>query len=133
MADTSTNIKVKGRVELRPSTKCYYWHIVLTWYEGKTRRRESVATKFTETHNDATRKKTRNKGRAETFCTEVVKNKELLLNNNTLDIGGSMLFSDFMEHEWLPIIEKTVSERTFSGYTTNVKSSIAPYFKAKGI
>ena len=139
MADTSTRIKVKGRVELRPSTKCWFWHIIFTWYDdnvkddkGKPKRqRESISTKFTESHADVAKKKTRNKGRAEKVCEEEVKKKEAEVN--CVSGSSNLLVADFMEKIWLPEIKKEVSTRTYSGYKVNVKSSIAPYFRSKNI
>lgn len=44
----------------------------------------------------------------------------------------NMLFADYMIY-WLDIIKPNVTLNTYSGYSANVKSIIAPYFREKGI
>jgi len=45
---------------------------------------------------------------------------------------SQMLFSDYMLH-WLELIEPTVAQTTYAGYSQIVRTKVAPYFKAKGI
>ena len=50
---------------------------------------------------------------------------------NTSEMG-KMLFADYMIY-WLDVIKPNVTLNTFSGYSINVKSIVAPYFKELGV
>ena len=55
--------------------------------------------------------------------------------------GGSTLFADFIEHDWLDAVrrgdkksnKRKVKITTFGGYQLNVRSWIAPHFRSEGI
>jgi len=46
---------------------------------------------------------------------------------------GNILFADFMEFRWLPVIKTEIKLTTYGGYWLNVTSAIAPWFRERGI
>lgn len=148
MANTPANsVKVSGKLELRESTKCFYWRVMLTWYANGKRHRMSVKTGLTETD----KKNTRNKGRAKELLKKAVNEQEALLSEvmenqeplsaDSKAVARDISFANFMEHDWLEAVrrgdrkanKRKVATTTFGGYQCNVIKSIAPYFRDKGI
>ena len=138
MAGTSASkIKVTGKVKLIKSTKCFYWHLHLRWYEDGKLQRKSVATGLSETNDTNTRNKTRAKElleveieKQEQFLEDELNEQEALLAAQPTREG--ILFADFMM-QWLDIIKPTVKPTTFGSYQHNVQEVIAPYFREKDI
>jgi integrase len=80
-----------------------------------------------------------NKKRAEVMMRAKCDETEKLLEAemNALRKGtsgmGDILFADYMEHKWLPLIKTEVKVITFCGYWRNVTRVIGPHFRNKGI
>ena len=147
MAETANDIKVSGCLDLRKSTKCYYWYTVLWWYEDKKRERKSETTELPE----KSRKNTRNKGRADEILKKRIKEQEFLLctvagnKHDESDYKVDILtipYADFIEKIWFDkavrrgdrkAVRKALELTTLSGYQQNIQKNIAPYFRTKGI
>jgi integrase len=71
-----------------------------------------------------------NKKRAESIMSTERKALEEKLNQRAAP--GAILFADFMEH-WLDVIKPELKQTTYGGYCYNVKSIIAPWFRAQQI
>ena len=72
-----------------------------------------------------------NKKRAEAALSEIRRNFKIpVATTETHETSNmsDMLFADYMLY-WLEIIKQTITLNTASGYTTNVKKIIAPYFR----
>jgi integrase len=79
-----------------------------------------------------------NKKRAEAMlrgkCAEMEDTLTLELRNKPVaGDPGNMLFADFMEYRWLPVIKPELKLTTYGGYWLNVTGAISPYFREKGI
>jgi integrase len=111
-------IKVSGHLE----EKRGIYQMALNWVERNGERgRKSISTGL---------KVKGNKKRAEEMLREARKAQEQVLRN--MPDSDEMLFADFME-QWLEVIRPNVKLTTFGGYQGNVRHSIAPYFREKGI
>ena len=76
-----------------------------------------------------------NKKRAEAMLNNVKRQtREELRNSVAVGFSGDrILFADYIEQRWLPVIRATVQPTTYSGYVDNVRGVIAPYFRKKKI
>jgi integrase len=121
-------IKVAGHLE----EKRGIFQMALSWkLPDGTRDRKSLSTGLPVKGN---------KKRAETMLRDTINEMEDKLTIELQDKRiaapidmGNMLFADFMEYRWLPVIKTEVKITTYGGYWLNVTSAIAPYFREKGI
>ena len=122
MAAHQKEIRVSGHLTDRDGV----WYIKLSWTDrAGTRGRKSISTKLPVKAN---------KKRAEELLRKEKKDQEALLR--ALPQQDSLLFADFME-QWLEVIrndkKRPIKPTTFGGYQMNVKRSIVPYFRERGI
>lgn len=121
-------IKVAGHLE----EKRGIYQMLLSWkLPDGTRGRKSLSTGLPVKGN---------KKRAEMVlrekCAEMEDTLSIELRDKlTATPGnmGNMLFADFMEYRWLPVIKTEVKLTTYGGYWLNVTSAIAPWFRERGI
>ena len=108
------------------------FQMALSWkLPDGTRERKSISTGLSVKGN-----KTRAKEMLKEKCAEMedtlmleVQNKMIVAPTNM----GNMLFADFMEYRWLPVIKTEVKLTTYGGYWLNVTAAIAPWFRERGI
>ena len=96
------------------------YHVMLSWYQGKTRKQKSIATGIPITGN--------NKRKAEAAKKQIVKEWEAKITDNFTDI----LFSDYLM-QWLESIRHSIAETTYYGYKATIENQICPYFTEKQI
>jgi integrase len=139
MADEPA-IKVSGKLEARKSTNGKnnrkYWRIMLKWNDlSGELQRKSISTGILSEEKG---KKTRNYELAEEMKKKAIEEWETILNyEKPIElVTESILFSSLME-EWLEFAkndpENPIKRNTFGGYQSNVRATIAPYFREKGI
>lgn len=109
---------VAGHLEVKNGL--YYCVLSFKDAEGK-RKRVWIPTKLKEKGN---------KKRVEKLLSEYRQNYKIPVSYQ--DLNSDMLFADFLE-KWLIVIKGSVKEATFGTYSENVKKSIAPYFRERGI
>ena len=111
-------IKVTGRLY----EHCGIYQMGFTWMEPNGKRgRKSKSTGLPVKGN---------KKRAEAVLNAERKAMEEQLNRRAAP--DALLFADFMEN-WLEIIKPEVKATTYGGDTSNVKTVISPWFRARGI
>ncbi|MDR1321963.1 MAG: site-specific integrase [Gracilibacteraceae bacterium] len=121
-------IKVAGHLE----EKRGIFQMALSWkLPDGTRDRKSLSTGLSVKGN-----KKRAEGMLRDKCAEL-ENVLMVELREKLAVApgdmGNMLFADFMEHRWLPVIKTEIKLTTYGGYWLNVKSVIAPWFRERGI
>jgi len=149
MATPTKKIKVKPRVQAHPKTRI--WQAILEYYdEDGKRQRPSKSTGLPEKGN-----KKRAEVIAKEFSTELedelntalrekkakVAKKAAISNPLALAAADAdILFADFIEDVWLASVKPTGSKKTkeiklttYGGYETNVRTSIAPWFRKRSI
>jgi integrase len=120
-------IQVAGHLE----EKRGIFQIILSWKtpDGK-RERKGISTELPIKGN---------KRRAEDMLRTKRKeiSAELTVKYDTtitaMEAGADILFADFMENVWLPVIKPDVKPTTYGGYWINVVKVIAPYFRGTGV
>jgi integrase len=121
-------IKVAGHLE----EKRGIFQMALSWkLPDGTRDRKSLSTGLPVKGN-----KKRAEAMLRSKCAETEEALTLELRNRSIVMPGDMgnlLFADFMEFHWLPVIKTEVKATTYGGYWLNVTKAIGPYFREKGI
>lgn len=111
-------VKVAGHLEDRRG----YYHIALNWVDNSGNRgRKSVSTGLQTKGN---------KKRAEEMMRQVRREQQEILS--AMPEAKELLFADFME-QWLETVKPEIKLTTYGGYCMNVKNTIAPYFRERGI
>jgi integrase len=96
------------------------YHVMLSWYQGKTRKQKSVATGVLAKGN--------NKRAAEAARKSILDEWEAKVSDNYQDI----LFSDYLK-QWLEIVKRSIAETTYFSYKAIVERQICPYFAERNI
>lgn len=96
------------------------YHVTLSWYQGQTRKRKSIATGIPEQGN--------NKRRAETERKRILAEWEKKIAHNHQDD----LFSEYLLR-WLETVKHSIAETTYFSYKAVVEKQICPYFAERKI
>jgi integrase len=96
------------------------YHVMLSWYQGKTRKQKSVATGIPTQGN--------NKRKSEDVRKRILKEWEQKIADNFQDI----LFSDYLS-QWLETAKHSVAETTYFTYKATIEKQIKPYFSERKI
>jgi integrase len=98
-----------------------YFHIVLNYADENNKRKTKWVSTGLPVKN--------NKKKAEDMLLEA---RSSFVPPFKAAKSGNILFADFME-EWLKVAKQSITEVTYATYCDNVKKSINPYFRKKGI
>lgn len=121
-------IKVASHLE----EKRGIYQMLFSWkLPDGTRGRKSLSTGLSVKGNKTRAKQMLNDKRIELEDTLTLELRDKLIAAPA-DMGN-MLFADFMEHRWLPVIKTEIKLTTYGSYWLNVTSAIAPWFRERGI
>jgi integrase len=91
------------------------YHVTLSWYQGNTRKRKSIATGILTQGN--------NKRKAEAERRRLLAEWETKVSANFKEV----LFSDYLL-QWLEDVKPSIAETTYHSYKHTVEKIICPYF-----
>ncbi len=109
-----------------------YYYVVLNYKDENGKRKSKwISTKLTVKGNKKKAESMLAEIRREFTIPTIAAETKPSVNKSSNEMAN-MLFADYMIY-WLDIIKPNVAISTFTSYTLNVKSVIAPYFREKKI